>query len=179
MYTRNPHFFLYVTPRTDARTHGRHGSSIAVERRADVPDLAGVVVAGNGADGAHLDHGGGEVPLEAARRGAQVRVDERAGGVAVGERGVGGDDGEAGADVPEDGVVEVGLAAAVQRQARVEIPRRAPGLELRHERRRDRRVGARPAARQRVAVQPVLHEEARRRAHRVRRCGRSRFKCQW
>ena len=156
-----------------APTTYEYDRSIGVERGADVSDLAGVV-AGDDADAAHLDHGGGEVPLEAARRGAQVRVDERAGGVAVGERGVGGDDGEAGADVPEDGVVEVGPAAAVQRQARVEVARRAPGLELRQERRRDRRVRAPPAARQRVAVQPVLHEEARRRAHRVRRCGRSR-----
>jgi len=101
-----------------APTTYEYDRSIGVERGADVSDLAGVV-AGDGADAAHLDHGGGEVPLEAARRGTQVRVDERAGGVAVGERGVGGDDGEAGADVPEDGVVEVGPAAAVQRQARV------------------------------------------------------------
>lgn len=73
-------------------------------------------------------------------------------------------------DVAEDGVVESALAAAVQWHARVEVAGRAPGLELRQERRRDRRVRPRAAARQRKAVEPILDEEARRRADRVRRC---------
>ncbi|BAT16209.1 Os12g0191400 [Oryza sativa Japonica Group] len=142
--------------------------SVGVELGAHVPDLA--VVAGERADGAHLHHGGDEVPLEPARRGAEVGRDEAARGVAGVERGVRGDDGEAGADVAEDGVVEVALAAAVQRDARVEVARRAPRLELRQERRRDGRVRPDAAAAEAVVVQPVLHEEARRRADRVRRC---------
>lgn len=142
--------------------------SVRVEHRAHVSDLPGV--AGDGADGAHLDHGADKILREAGGGRAEVGADQRAGGVAGLERRVGGDGDEARADVAEDGVVECALAAAVQRHARVEVAGRAPGLELRQERRRDRRVRPRAAARQWVAVEPVLDEEARRRADRVRRC---------
>jgi hypothetical protein len=143
----------------------------SVELGADLPDLAGA--AGDDADAAHADHGVGEVlpevgPEEVAEQ-AGVGVDDVDGGRVVVERGVGADDGEAVADVAEDGGVEDAPAAAVQRQPRVEVPRRAPGLELRQEPRRDGRVRAPAAAGEREVVQPVLQEEARGRAHRVRR----------
>jgi hypothetical protein len=145
----------------------------SVELGADLPDLA-LLAAGDHADAAHADHGVREVlpevgPEEVAEQ-AGVGVDDVDRGRVVVERGVGADDGEAVADVAEDGGVEDVLAAAVQGQARVEVPRRAPGLELRQEARRDGRVRAPPAARQREVVEPVLEEEARRRAHRVRSC---------
>jgi hypothetical protein len=139
-------------------------SSLAVERGTDLPDLT--IVPDEHADASHPDNGVREVPSEPPRGGAQVRVDDPAHGVAAGERGVGGDDASPGPDV-EDAVVEARLAAAVRLQPRVHVPRREPGLELRQERRRDRWVGPAPPADEREVVQPVLHEEARRRAHRL------------
>jgi hypothetical protein len=122
-------------------------SSLAVERGTDPPDLT--IVPDEHAD---PDNGVREVPSEPPRGGAQVRVDDPARGVAAGERGVGGDDASPGPDVEEDGAVEARLAAAVQRQPRVHVPRREPGLELRQERRRDRRVGPAPPADEREVV---------------------------